>query len=1227
MGMEKITGALPAPKVKPFKTTISREETSPLPSTEKASKLSTDALTLGTKSPELIEFENKLSELPQELQDAYNSGGVEGYNKAVDKYNAKVEQLKREYEVQRAAYQAELEKQILRSKEFKLTPEEEAQIKEYEDTLAFANKVRSGEVKLEDWELKEFWDSVERVKEKYEILRNAIDVKKSYFAYDQKIPEETQKQLDIIEKLTVGKLSGIYDPISGAIDVKTALIGGVSENDLKLIGISDTNINQAKAQIELLTKYQNNWFKAIEEGDVSLVRKVYGNEATLDLQINVADTRSREIALSKIPQNIIQSIVKPDGTTELTVNLEDAIDMGISASTLRQAGFNISNEEYDSIKKQKEKAEKDIPVFDDEWITPLSTENKQALSQLNSYKSGEGYNLAAILLSRKFTARQLEELGFKTKDIKETQDIVNKFNKLSRFNQIAYIGNGVGINARNRASKEKNPVDALTPNELMKLINYYYTIQNIDLSEFARQQWQNTGKAWLSLVPIAGTALLWKELESWERGLSIAGDVLLFASVMKLPKILSYAKRLFKAEGLVQLEDILKLNRGSTLSALKKIAPPDVVGSYKAMLKAIDEYAENQAIIRSLRKLINKIGGEGMRRDLDVALETAENNSSKLQSNVIKAGDNFASKIKTSSPKGKSSLLEYYRKMGIDNPELFKDYGKNLRYDIDAAVERIYSSYVNKTFNIAKLQRRAKALNSDLKIAIHDKSIAEISRLQKELDIVRLRTEALQLDRIASGQVTRQTLQATLDDLMLKYMRGGAKDKSLLKKILVLQKQLDEYNKTIMKGLSRQEVIWAEDIPRGTGRQSGIGLSTRPSRVGPQPRILGSLISKGQAPYSVLSPVRIMTTSIPTVTGPMRITKIIPAEQPVPIILDPEEPEAIPVSPQPIWTDILTSEVEAPEKEPEVIPETVPEPMPEEAPNITWSPNVVYVPLPETEITTVLQEWIEPFIQRTTSTKAIRQIITSAAQLIRLNATRAQFNKTMNQIFPLVSSQTTTQTQPDTLTSQLTSTDTATDTKLVTSTKVIAKPVTKVAGQTKVSQLITTYLKPITPLKVPVSKVKLTPAHPVSSNDIKEPEKKKITDGSIAWKQGIFWYYIPPPWNQQKPIPLRSAPRGAKESGRTPEQTIQMIGKPKSKVPKTASIDLGIVDIIIEDYGKKIRFLGLGEKTNVSGSLSKTTGMSVPAKTAHIIKHKKRRETDFLGQAEDFDKQVAVIRN
>ena len=58
-------------------------------------------------------------------------------------------------------------------------------------------------------------------------------------------------------------------------------------------------------------------------------------------------------------------------------------------------------------------------------------------------------------------------------------------------------------------------------------------------------------------------------------------------------------------------------------------------------------------------------------------------------------------------------------------------------------------------------------------------------------------------------------------------------------------------------------------------------------------------------------------------------------------------------------------------------------------------------------------------------------------------------------------------------------------------------------------------------------------------------------------------------------------------------------------------IDLGIVDIFISDYGKKIRFMGEGEKTVVGKSIAGTTkGMSIPGMGRMVVKNRVKKRSN-----------------
>lgn len=103
----------------------------------------------------------------------------------------------------------------------------------------------------------------------------------------------------------------------------------------------------------------------------------------------------------------------------------------------------------------------------------------------------------------------------------------------------------------------------------------------------------------------------------------------------------------------------------------------------------------------------------------------------------------------------------------------------------------------------------------------------------------------------------------------------------------------------------------------------------------------------------------------------------------------------------------------------------------------------------------------------------------------------------------------------------------------------------------------------------------------------------------------MFWQYIPPPWTQDKPITLSKGvtPMGARFTDlRTPDETIQMIGKAGAPVPETISVDKGVVDILVTEGGKRIAFSGGGLATNVGLSIdSNVVGMSLSGVDADTI--------------------------
>lgn len=94
------------------------------------------------------------------------------------------------------------------------------------------------------------------------------------------------------------------------------------------------------------------------------------------------------------------------------------------------------------------------------------------------------------------------------------------------------------------------------------------------------------------------------------------------------------------------------------------------------------------------------------------------------------------------------------------------------------------------------------------------------------------------------------------------------------------------------------------------------------------------------------------------------------------------------------------------------------------------------------------------------------------------------------------------------------------------------------------------------------------------------------------------WYFIPPPYDMSKPISLSAPPHGAVNiTSNSPYDTIQVIGRSRtSTVPQTVSIDMGIKDILISNFGQDIAFYNKGTMTDVGTREPSTTkGMSIPS--------------------------------
>ena len=181
---------------------------------------------------------------------------------------------------------------------------------------------------------------------------------------------------------------------------------------------------------------------------------------------------------------------------------------------------------------------------------------------------------------------------------------------------------------------------------------------------------------------------------------------------------------------------------------------------------------------------------------------------------------------------------------------------------------------------------------------------------------------------------------------------------------------------------------------------------------------------------------------------------------------------------------------------------------------------------------------------------------------------------------------------------------------------------TKTVTKTKTEPVVTTKAVPVTepapyPEAEPVTKpapaptpaptpypypepaeVKPPPKRPVrfwiSEEDIPEfVDFTKPSAATIAWRQGMFWKVLKPPYNKLETT--KEKPEGAivATGAGSAYKTAQRIGA--GPIPRKVLVDMGVVDVIIERTGKRRAKMTVkpGKKTDISGEGKPLSGVAV----------------------------------
>ncbi len=1090
------------------------------------------------KSPELVAFEKKLSSLPVEFQSAYAEGGVEGYNRAVDAYNTQIER-ERTLDWERA--QIEQKAVDARLAAFKITPEEEFHLKEFEDAIAFAGDVKAKRATLpEDTDTATYWKSVDNVKQKLSLLQQAIDARKSYVAVGQDIPAETQEQLNLIQALTVSKVAPFVDLTTQTVDVPTALRVGIPHSEIMAVtGMNPAEVARVKRNIKQIEKWK------------SVGAKVQG--------IRAGDVSARESARKQLV-----NYINPDGTLRLL----EAASAGVDASVIRDAGYDVSQEVYESVKSATAAASLPAYVTSRTLLAAQSNYIKAetAFSQMMDRIDSENPNLSRKQRAGLYTQQpeyydylntrmDLEQKQVAADPVahwKETlasaPEWVLKQGAKDYVPLASFAGNRVQQVAFEAIDNAVAYVRGYTYGGIAAVTALPLFFLGVATDPIGTVKGVGEG-VWSSLVGasvfLSGRARTGTPEDARAAAYQLGSDVMTLSITALMlrgtynltPKAIrtpfEHAVKTVTAGegGYIRLPgsskavvDQLRIQR-----AITDIQANDLVRSLDIILEAIAD--RNQVRLydaaKGLKRVADGIGDQTLinyaediisyPRAYIEGLETiARNMKPEDLLRKIKESDRAASKA---NPKLKLKEITA-EDVGLTGTQ-FAEFIKQRLGNADLTIEQFKESLKPKPKMDWKkeVQEMTDRFNRKLREEATKKQAAK-ERAFAESQVILSRLKEHINERIAKEKAEKAKRAAEMEELRQRWTKEAAAkyDPEYARKVGEINKEIREHLQQIKERAKQAEervdvAKEATETAQKVGSETKVAVATELLEE-LEEQLKNALQEQTETETELEESVELL---IALQTQFKEATEL---EEETATELGTGLEEVIKESVEELQRP--GEETREDEGTAIITPRTPTEELPKEPP----PPVVPKVPP------------IIPGIPAEPPTKEPPPSIVPPS----------------SPITPEVPTKPPSKPPPPTV------------------PEVPTKPPTR---------------EPPTREPPTIIRVKWIDGG-------KEAIRAKISPGSITWKQGWDWKFIPPPYRQPKPISLGGTPPlGAKTSGRTPAETLQVVGRIKAVVPHRVAVDLGWADVFIIN-GRRIEFSGGGVKTDVGQRISSPTqGMSV----------------------------------
>lgn len=545
--------------------------------------------------------------------------------------------------------------------------------------------------------------------------------------------------------------------------------------------------------------------------------------------LKTGDTSSPEVKAITSKEASPYVHVNSDGSYSVDTDL--ALAGGLDTSTLRKLG--ISNDEIESAQarqilfktyKTKELSVEDIADAiakgDEAYLRRAGVSSKsitqaKALNIMRKYKTAKGYDLIDAL-NHGVKESTIKAAGFDYADLKLAKQIIAARDRLSKtkktysFEESAiYKSKDLMPNSWVGEQWDAATMGKPTFNKETGLwydpkTNLYYDPyglifykdsgkKEIAFTNFGNIIPENTiaGQLVISLTPVLGTVYFWKDMKTWEKVVSIIGDVLVLDSAFNAGRISTAVTKVILAP-IKNLKGIPRLSKviGKSDEIATVFKDTGLGEEYddvlKAQLKYGDDYLEfrkSETILQTIERQTKPLPKSPYAKIYAEAISEAQLNYDKSLNKMriakITLEDNTMALAKKA-----------IGKVGVDSPDVKEGFTR-MSKDMVTHVESVADDYFNKSYLVNQL----------------DDITEKLARAEEEL--AKLKTK-FPTDSSKYADVAEEVMKLQSQKVMA--LAGDVEN--IQRELYATREFIDQAKKYLKQSQALDRAVWEEELTK-----------------------------------------------------------------------------------------------------------------------------------------------------------------------------------------------------------------------------------------------------------------------------------------------------------------------------------------------------------------------------------------------------------------------------